>query len=108
MNNLKAKLTKMNPKKGFCNLILCFIIFCIVAGVGTIAKFGSRIPEIRQQIQTIENAHEEQVDNFWNLLVIHNSICCIKSMGGGSKCMDIRCAYISNESVWRGVLMDIH
>ena len=64
MNNLKAKLTKMNPKKGFCNLLLCFIIFCIVAGIGTIAKFGSRIPEIRQQIQTIENAHEEQVDNF--------------------------------------------
>ena len=50
MNNLKGKLTKMNPKKGFCNLILCFIIFCIVAGIGTIAKFGSRIPEIRQQI----------------------------------------------------------
>lgn len=50
MNNLKGKLTKMNPKKGFCNLILCFIIFCIAAGVGTIAKFGSRILEIRRQI----------------------------------------------------------
>lgn len=50
MNNLKGKLTKMNPKKGFCNLILCFIIFCIAAGVGTIAKFGSKIPEIRQQV----------------------------------------------------------
>lgn len=63
MDQIKGKLTKMNPRKGFCNLILCAVIFCIIAGVGTMAKFGSRIPEIRQQIQTVENTSEEQGQN---------------------------------------------
>lgn len=51
MSDSKETFIRMNPKKGFCNLILCMIIFCMIAGVGTIVKFGSRIPEIKQQIQ---------------------------------------------------------
>ena len=50
MDQIKGKLTKMNPRKGFCNLILCAVIYCIIAGVGTMAKFGSRIPEMKKQI----------------------------------------------------------
>ena len=30
----------MNPKKGLLNLLLCVIIFVIIAGAGTIIKFG--------------------------------------------------------------------
>lgn len=63
MDQIKGKLTKMNPRKGFCNLILCFVIFCIIAGVGTMAKFGSRIPEMKKQIQIMENTSEEQGQN---------------------------------------------
>lgn len=63
MDGLKAKIVKMNPKKGFCNLILCAVIFCIIAGVGTIAKFGGRIPEIKQQIQTVEKEHEKKPEH---------------------------------------------
>lgn len=63
MDQIKGKLTKMNPRKGFCNLILCFVIFCIIAGVGTMAKFGSRIPEMKKQIQIMENTSGEQGQN---------------------------------------------
>lgn len=63
MDQIKGKLTKMNPRKGFCNLILCFVIFCIIAGVGTMAKFGSRILEMKKQIQIMENTSEEQGQN---------------------------------------------
>lgn len=63
MNSVKEKIVKMNPKKGFCNLILSIVIFCIIAGIGTMAKFGSRLPEIKQQIQTIEKTQEEMKYN---------------------------------------------
>lgn len=63
MDQIKGKLTKMNPRKGFCNLILCAVIFCIIAGVGTMAKFGSRIPEMKKQIQMMENTSQEQGQN---------------------------------------------
>lgn len=59
MSKLKEKITGMNPKKGFCNLILCIVIFGIIAGMGTAAKFGSRIPEIKQQIEVNEKSNEE-------------------------------------------------
>lgn len=42
---------KMNPKRGFFNLFLCFVIFCIVSGIGVMAKFGKRVPKVRQQIE---------------------------------------------------------
>ena len=58
MIKMKEKVTNMNPKKGFCNLILCFIILCIIAGVGTIAKFGGRISEAAQQIEVTEKTNE--------------------------------------------------
>lgn len=64
MNGLKGKVTNLNPKKGFYNMMACFIIFFIVAGMGTIVKFGSRIPEMKQQIKTIENAQEEDGNHF--------------------------------------------
>lgn len=38
---------------------MCFVIFFIIAGVETIAKFGGRIPEIKKQIKTIENVKDE-------------------------------------------------
>ena len=59
MKGLKGKIASTNPKKGFCNLILCFVIFFIIAGIGTMAKFGGRIPEIKKQIKTIENVKDE-------------------------------------------------
>ena len=59
MKGLKGKIANMNPKKGFCTFILCFIIFFIAAGVGTIAKFGGRASEIKQQVKTIENMKEQ-------------------------------------------------
>ncbi len=54
MSKIKEKVTGMNPKKGFCNLILCLVIFCIAAGIGTGIRFGSRITEIRSQMEVME------------------------------------------------------
>ena len=59
MGKLKDKITKMNPKKAFCNFVVCTVIFCIIAGLGTVVKFGSRIPEIKQQIKEIKNSEEK-------------------------------------------------
>lgn len=53
---------EMNPKKGFCNLFLCFIIFCIVAGCGSLAKFGNRIPSVEQQIKENAKLYEDQYE----------------------------------------------
>ena len=58
MNKIKEKVTKMNPKKGFTNLILCAVIFIIAAGMGTAVKFGSRIPQMKQQIEMSEKSEE--------------------------------------------------
>ncbi|GLB28500.1 hypothetical protein LAD12857_04230 [Lacrimispora amygdalina] len=63
MNKMKEKVKRMNPKKGFCNLILCAVVFCIIAGIGTAAKFGSRIPEMKQQIEAAEKTNEEIYQN---------------------------------------------
>lgn len=41
----------MKPKKFYCNIIISFVIFCIIAGIGTIAKFGNRIEAIKQSVE---------------------------------------------------------
>ena len=58
-DKIKEKVLGMHPKKGFLNLLLCAIIFIIVAGAGTIIKFGSRIPEARAQMEQIESTRKE-------------------------------------------------
>lgn len=42
---------EMNPRRGFCNLFICFVVFCIIAGIGTMAKFGSRVPDVKQRME---------------------------------------------------------
>ena len=63
MSMLKEKVTTINPKKGFCNLILCAVIFCIVAGIGITVKFGNRISEVRQKIEVINELNERIQQN---------------------------------------------
>lgn len=46
--------------KGFINLLICMIVFIIIAGIGTIAKFGSRIPEIRTQLKVMEQEYKQK------------------------------------------------
>lgn len=59
-DKIKEKVLGMNPKKGFLNLLLCAIIFVIIAGAGTIIKFGSRIPEARAQMEQLESTRKEE------------------------------------------------
>lgn len=59
-DKIKEKVLGMHPKKGFLNLLLCAIIFIIVAGAGTIIKFGSRIPEVRVQMEQLESMRKEE------------------------------------------------
>lgn len=59
-DKIKEKVQGMNPKKGFLNLLLCAIIFIIVAGAGTIIKFGDRIPEARAQREQLESTRKEE------------------------------------------------
>lgn len=59
-DKIKEKVLGMHPKKGFMNLLLCAIIFIIVAGAGTIIKFGSRIPEARAQMEQMESTRKEE------------------------------------------------
>lgn len=44
--------------KGFIGLLICMIVFVIIAGIGTIAKFGNRIPEIKSQLKIMEQEHK--------------------------------------------------
>lgn len=59
-DKIKEKVLGMNPKKGFLNLLLCAIIFVIIAGAGTIIKFGNRIPEARAQMEQLESTRKEE------------------------------------------------
>lgn len=80
-DQIKEKVLGMNSKKGFLNLLLCAIIFTIVAGAGTIIKFGSRIPEVRAQMEQMKSTRQEehlqyaseeedrqQEGNFWDCI----------------------------------------
>jgi len=75
MSKIKEKVTGMNPKKGFCNLILCLVIFCIAAGIGTGIRFGSRITEIRSQMEVMEksdkNVEQDYLISFTIILCIY-------------------------------------
>ena len=51
---------EMNPRRGFCNLFICFVVFCIIAGVGTMAKFGSRVPVVKQRIEETAKLNRKQ------------------------------------------------
>lgn len=64
MSKLKSKINSINYKKGFINLVIAVIVFIIIAGIGTGIKFGSRIPEIKSQIQAIEKTDNEQENQF--------------------------------------------
>lgn len=66
MSRIKEKVTGMNPKRGFCNLILCLVIFCIAAGIGTGVRFGSRITEMRSQMEVMEKSDENVKQDFRN------------------------------------------
>lgn len=59
-DKIKEKVLGMNPKKGFLNLLLCAIIFVIIADAGTIIKFGSRISEARAQMEQMESTRKEE------------------------------------------------
>lgn len=63
MSKLKESVTKMNPRKGYCNLIICAVIFCILAGIGTGVKFGNRISEMKQQMEMTEKSDSENERN---------------------------------------------
>lgn len=54
MGKLKEKVKGMNPKKGFCNLIICAVIFFIIAVIGAYIRFGDRVPAIKQELETVE------------------------------------------------------
>ncbi|MDD3206631.1 MAG: zinc ribbon domain-containing protein [Lachnospiraceae bacterium] len=60
MSKLKSKINTTNYRKGFINFVIAFIVFFIIAGIGTGIKFGSRIPEIKSQIIAIEKMNHEQ------------------------------------------------
>lgn len=60
MSEVQKKETKqMNPKKALCSMLLCFIILCMIAGVGTIVKFGDRIQTIGQQVEQMHRTEGE-------------------------------------------------
>lgn len=59
MNKIREKVKNMNPKKGFIRWVICVVIFCVLAGIGTAVKFGSRVPEIKSQLETIEKSKDE-------------------------------------------------
>lgn len=60
MSEVQKKETKqMNPKKALCSMLLCFIILCMIAGVGTIVKFGDRIQTIQQQVEQMHRTEGE-------------------------------------------------
>ena len=59
-DKIKEKVLGMHPKKGFLKLLLCAIIFVIIAGAGTVFKFGSRIPEARAQMEQLEATRKEE------------------------------------------------
>ena len=59
-DKIKEKVLGMHPKKGFLNLLLCAIIFMIVAGAGTAFKFGDRIPEAKAQMEQMESTRKEE------------------------------------------------
>ncbi len=48
---LKKKVADMNPRKGFVNLILCMVVFSIVAGICVFGRFGTRLVDAKQQIK---------------------------------------------------------
>ncbi len=58
-NKIREKVKNMNPKKGYVRWIICVVIFCVLAGVGTAVKFGSRIPEMKSQMEAIEKTKDE-------------------------------------------------
>lgn len=58
MSKITERVKRMKPEKGFRNLILCGVLFVILAGIGTMAKFGSRVPEVKQQLQSLEQVDE--------------------------------------------------
>lgn len=59
ISRLKEKVTTMNPRKGFCNLILCAVIFFVIAGTGVMVRFGNRIPEMKKQIELTEESERK-------------------------------------------------
>ena len=60
MSEVQKKETKqMNPKKALCSMLLCFIILCMIAGVGTIVKFGDHIQKIQQQVEQMHRTEGE-------------------------------------------------
>lgn len=44
----------MNPKKGFFNLFISGVLIVIIAGIGALAKFGSRILNMNHKLFTHE------------------------------------------------------
>lgn len=59
MSKLKEKVKGMNPRKGYCNLIICAVIFFIIAAIATAVRFGDRFPEIRQEMEVAEKSGED-------------------------------------------------
>ena len=51
----------MNAKKFYCTWVLCFVIFFVIAGVATLARFSGRADEIKARIEMAEeNGHEHE------------------------------------------------
>ena len=46
------QIDKMNPKRLYCELLICVVVFCVIAGIGAAVKFGGRLPELKQQMET--------------------------------------------------------
>lgn len=59
MSKFQAKLDSINYKKRFGRLIIAFVIFIIISGIGAGIKFGNRLPEIKSQIHEIEKLEDE-------------------------------------------------
>lgn len=75
MSEVQKEETKhMNPKKALCSMLLCFIILCIIAGVGTIVKFGDRETDWENLLQLTGSDYIYLVCivlAFWVLLCIY-------------------------------------
>lgn len=71
MSEIKENVHRMKPGKFYCSLAVVFIIFCIAAGVGGIAKFGGRLPMVKEKLkETVETNrqlykdYEENYNNY--------------------------------------------
>lgn len=49
----------MKARKFYCTWIICFVIFVVIAGIATLARFSGREAEIRNRIEVCEDMEHE-------------------------------------------------